>query len=334
MGKISQSFRLKVLDQCLRNKSRDYTIEDLIEECKRKFIERKGTVEGVSKKTIYNDLNFIRERYDIELKKEKDGKYIYYSYEDSNFSIDNEPLTEDEARLIKTAIQTILSFSGLPQFDHLESLARRLDSQFNFVEDHKNIIGFENNLSLTGLNFLKDIFNSINDKQVLKISYQSFKSQEPREIIFHPYYMKQYNSRWFVFGLNPEFDKMITNLAIDRIKEIKKHRKMEFLENDEDFQNDYFYDFIGVTDVKEEIIELRLSVEKSRWKYMDSKPFHHSYKVINHNNDKVEVSFSLKPNKELISKILEYGKDVEVISPASIRNQIKDIVAELNSKYM
>ena len=57
MGKISQSFRLKVLDQCLRNKSRDCTIEDLIEECKRKFIERKGTVEGVSKKTIYNDLN-------------------------------------------------------------------------------------------------------------------------------------------------------------------------------------------------------------------------------------------------------------------------------------
>ena len=178
MGSISQSFRLQILDQCLRNPSRRYTISDLIEICKKRFIVRKGSEFGVSRKTIYNDLNHIQERYNIELLKTREGKYVFYSYPDKNFSIDNEPLTQEEAKLLKTAIQTILSFSGLPQFDLLESLSRRLDKTFDLDEDHKNIVGFENNLSLIVLNFLKDVFNAVKEKQVLEIMYQSFNSKK------------------------------------------------------------------------------------------------------------------------------------------------------------
>jgi len=324
MGSISQSFRLQILDQCLRNPSRRYTIGDLIEECKKRFIERKGTEFGVSRKTIYNDLDHIQERYDIELQKTKDGKFVYYSYFDKNFSIDNEPLNEEEAKLLKTAIQTILNFSGLPQFDLLESLSRRLDKTFDLNEDHRNIVGFENNLSLLGLNYLKDVFIAIKEKQVLEILYQSFNSKEAKKIEFHPYFMKQYNSRWFVIGLNPIFSNIgPTNLAFDRIKSIKFFSNKKYIDTDEDYLNDYFYDFVGVTntsDAKEEVI---LKVNIDRWKYMDTKPIHHSYKLISTHEDHAIVSYNLKINQEFISKILEYGKDVIVKGPDHLKNQIK-----------
>ena len=77
MGSISQSFRLQILDQCLRNPSRRYTISDLIEICKKRFIERKGSEFGVSRKTIYNDLNHIQERYNIDRLKTREGKFVF-----------------------------------------------------------------------------------------------------------------------------------------------------------------------------------------------------------------------------------------------------------------
>lgn len=334
MGSISQSFRLKILDQCLRNTSRRYSIGDLIEECKKRFIERKGTEFGVSRKTIYNDLKHIEERYDIEFEKTKDGKYVYWSYSDKNFSIDNEPLNQQEAKLLKTAIQTILSFSGLPQFDLLESLSRRLDKTFDLNEDQRNIVGFENNLSLSGINFLKDVFNAIKEKQVLQIMYQSFNSKEAKEIEFHPYFMKQYNSRWFVLGLNPAFSNTgPTNLAFDRIKSIKVFNSKQYNETNEDYLNDYFYDFVGVTNTTNEIEKVILRVNKERWKYMDTKPIHHSYKMISINDDHVLVSYKLKINQEFKSKILEYGKDVIVKEPAHLKNEIKHTLKSAFKQY-
>ena len=36
------------------------------------------------------------------------------------------------------------------------------------------------------------------------------------DFIIHPYYLKQFNNRWFLFGLNDQY-KTISNLALDRI---------------------------------------------------------------------------------------------------------------------
>jgi predicted DNA-binding transcriptional regulator YafY len=334
MGTISQSFRLKILDQCLRNPIRRYRIVDLIEECKKRFIERKGTEFGVSRKTIYNDLEHIQERYDVEIDKTKDGKFVYWSYSDKNFSIDNEPLNKQEAILLKTAIQTILSFSGLPQFDLLEPLSRRLDKTFDLNQDHRNIVGFENNLSLIGITFLKDVFNAIKEKQVLEIMYQSFNSKEAKKIEFHPYFMKQYNSRWFVLGLNPDFSQIgPTNLAFDRIKSITTINSKAYIESNEDYLNDYFYDFVGVTNSNDEIENVILRVNKGRWKYMDTKPIHHSYKVISKSEDYVVVNYKVKINQEFKSKVLEYGKDLKVIKPDHLRKEIKDILNSALRQY-
>ena len=90
----------------------------------------------------------------------------------------------------------------------------RIESAFKLKTTTNPIVSFEQNPFLKGLNFFTDLFNAIHYKKALDVSYQSFKQQKPNNISLHPYYLKQYNNRWFLFGYN-ESTNSISNLALD-----------------------------------------------------------------------------------------------------------------------
>ena len=46
-----------------------------------------------------------------------------------------------------------------------------------------------------------------------------------------------------------------------------------------------------------------------------------------------EVRLTIEPNRELRGRILLYGENLEVISPHSLRNQIKDTLKRLIGHY-
>jgi predicted DNA-binding transcriptional regulator YafY len=83
---------------------------------------------------------------------------------------------------------------------------------------------FENNQDMKGIEHIGTLYDAIIYKKVLKITYlQSFKDKVKLEI--HPYYLKQYNNRWFLFGYNPDRNKYDWNLPLDRIIEIAEIQK-------------------------------------------------------------------------------------------------------------
>src|SRR5690606_29450847 len=106
---------------------------------------------------------------------------------------------------------------GLPNMEWLNELATKLDNSIFHTES--SIISYDHNPYLHGLEFLQELYQYILNKTVLQISYQSYKAEKPIDIIIHPYHLKQYNSRWFLFGWNEE-RKSIQNLALDRVKTI------------------------------------------------------------------------------------------------------------------
>ena len=53
-----------------------------------------------------------------------------------------------------------------------------------------------------------------------------------------------------------------TNLAFDRIKSIKVLNSKQYIETNEDYLNDYFYDFVGVINSTNEIENIVLRVNK------------------------------------------------------------------------
>lgn len=165
------------------------------------------------------------------------------------------------------------------------------------------------------------MFNAILYKKVLSIEYQSFKDDEPNIFITHPYYLKQYNNRWFLFGKNPHFD-ALTTFSLDRIITISEAQDIYIKNTKYDF-TEYFDDIVGITipiNATIELIKLQFSPKQSP--YVITKPLHPSQ--INKPIDKDGVTITIKviPNYELKSLLLSYGKELKIISPTWLKDEI------------
>lgn len=325
--------RYQTLDRCFGNPGRRYYLNDLLEECNKSLLKLDPDTSGIAKRQLYDDINFMEssQGWSIPLERIKDGRKKYFRYEDQNFSINNQPINELEAEQLKSAMQIMQRFKGLPQFNWINEILPKIDQAFNFTEDSSGIMSFDNNEYLKGLEFIDPIFNAILYKKGVKIQYQSFKNPEPISINFSPYHLKEYNNRWFVYGKNLEYDNLI-NLALDRLISIDDSSE-SYETNDIDF-DDYFEDVLGVSmDLEQNPEKIVLRIDIVQWPYIETKPIHGSQKVITREENYIDISLELILNYELEAQILQFGEKVEVMTPVELRRKIADRIKKSTNKY-
>lgn len=313
--------RYQTLDRCFRNTGRRYFIEDLIEACNDAIYEHAGISDGVKKRQVQDDIAFMESEagWSILLDRIRDGRRVYYRYEDNRYSINNQPLSETEVNQLKETIYMLNRFKGMPQFSWMEEILARFESTFKLRGTTTNIVGFEQNPYLKGLNLFSDIFNAIVNKQTLRISYQKF-GKESKEYIFHPYFLKQYNNRWFLFGLCDHLKekKSVTNLALDRIEQIA-YTNIPYIENNNIEFNEYFEDVIGVTVYEKEVERIILEVDNILFPYVETKPLHGSQKIKERNQATVTIELNLIINYELENLLLGYIDKIKIVTPDHLR---------------
>ena len=329
--------RLKVYDSCLR--SNDGCSKELImgklREKARAEIDRSGKAVNlnnieVNDRQFYNDLKTIEETWQINISREKVGRVTIYKYKQPGFSIFTVPIEEDYLARLKNTLFLLQQFKGLPDLDFLNPLFEKRGDDQNGASDQQVIVEFDGNPDLIGLHHFPLLLDAIQHKKVVKINYnRSF--QHLKEINFCPYFLKQHNSRWFLFGTDVKHEKSISNLALDRIKSIEQVENIAFLESAVNFDKEYFEDIIGITIPKNrEILNVKLRFKPERLFFVKTKPLHNSQKLIG--SDRV-VRFEVMHNKELESLILYFGDDVEVLEPESLRKAIKARIEKMHKQY-
>lgn len=327
------TIRYKALDRCFRNPGKKYFIEDLMEACNEALLEVAPDSSGVQKRQIYDDIKFMKDSKGFEAPIESfhEGKRKYYRYSDLSFSIDNQPLNELEAQQLRETLMTLSRFRGLPQFEWVEEMKVRLEQTLH-LKPQNEIISFEENPYLSGREFIGDLYNAIVNKQPLKITYHSFKKDDRQIIEIHPYFLKQYNNRWFLLGFNEKFGN-IQNLALDRIQSIATS-SIPYRENEKfDFQ-EYFSDVIGVTiPENEKPIKITLKIMAALWPYVKTKPIHESQKRKEENESFAIIEVEIIPTFEFFSKILSLGAGVEVVKPDFVRRKIISEIDRMKENY-
>ncbi len=318
--------RYQTLDKCFRNPGRRYYFDDLLKEVNDALLDYDPASEGIKRRQLFDDISFMESEkgWSAPILRLLDGKKKYYLYEDMSFSINNSPLNEMEAEQIKSALMVLSRFRGMPQFEWVGEMIPKLEQSFGFKGVDREIIGFETNPYVKGLEHLGTLFNAILYKQALEIEYQSFKSDEPVKHIFHPYYLKQYSSRWYLLGQIEKFD-VLSNRALDRIISIKE-AGVPFIENKRYDFSEYFEDVIGITvpkDGKPEIIELEFTPAKAP--YILTKPLHGSQKIKRDDENGLHITIEVIPTYELNSQLLSFGKEVKVISPKWLRDELREM---------
>lgn len=326
--------RYQVLDRCFRNPGKQYSIEELLNECNDALGEFDPKTNGIQKRQLYDDIRFMQSEqgWSIPLDKTKVGRTVYYRYEDLTFSINSQPLNQMEAEQLKSAMLVLGRFKGMPQFEWIEELLPKLDQTFSLSDHADKVMSFDTNEYLKGIEHLSELFNAIIYKKVLNIKYHSFKSEHPNTIIFHPYHLKQFNKRWFLFGKSQHFENL-TNLALDRIVSIE-NTNVVYVENTTIDFEDYFEDVIGVTIPEDnDLIKIELLSDLRLAPYIKTKPIHGSQKTIFENDQGFMFSIEVVPNRELESVILGFGERLKVISPHVFKERIHQRIKESLNNY-
>ena len=299
--------RYRVLDKCFKYKYRQYTFQDLSEEIDAAYENLYGSsYTSVSERTLRADIRFMKRTLGapIVTKQSEDGKY-YYTYADPKFSIFKTELSERDLD--------------------------KLESRFDLKASRQTLVSFEQNAELKGLERLSPLIDATMNRQTLDIIYHSYRGHEKTYAI-SPYYMKQYNGRWFLFGLDNAMQRLM-NMALDRIVGFKPSAEPFVPNTDIDFDT-YFDDIIGVTvpdaDVKKETITLRFT--DNRYPYVVSKPIHPSQQIVD--PESRTLSISVRPNRELFTQLFSFIPDVEVIAPEWLRKDIAERLKTALDKHI
>lgn len=327
--------RYLALDKCLNNLGRKYFITDLVEACNNAIRDFTGKNDGVKKRQVYDDIKFMESErgWSANIEKIKDGKQVYYRYCDTHYSINQSPLSQTELTQIKEVIFTLSRFSGLPQFEWVSEISERLQALGNNrLKGSTRITEFEQNQYLIGLEHISTLFNAISNERAVKIRYAPFNGKKNLCNFFHPYHLKQYNLRWFVFGLTAT-ENRLTNFALDRIQTIDESQIPYIVNNHIDF-NEYFDDIIGVSLPENGQVEtVIISVDAKLLPYLETKPLHGSQKTLKNAEHKGLLTFRLIINYELISKLLSFGDSIKVIEPKRLAETIEQTAQRVAKNY-
>ena len=320
--------RYKVLDSCFRNTGRNYSFEDLMDSCNNALAEIDPKSGGISVRTLRDDIAFIESDagWSADIERVKAGKKSYYRYRDPNFSINNQPLNQTELTQINSALEIISRFNGMPQFAWVNEIVTKINNGFEMQDNTSSIISFDSNQYLKGIEHLGELFNAIYSSKAIKMVYRPFKSDHDIDLVLHPYYLKQYNNRWFLFGLNDKY-KSISNMALDRIVSFETIT-LKYIKNKSINFNEYFEDIIGVTmPDKGKLAKIELLFTNEEAPYVLTKPIHGSQKKKKHDENGLTLTIEVIPNIEFEKLILSFGDKVKVVSP----NKISDL---FKSKYI
>ena len=111
--------RYQVLDRCFRNTGRKFFWQDLLDEINKALIEYNGPESKIKRRQLFDDIKFMEsdQGFSIPLKRYKDGRKVYYRYADTDFSISNQPLNEDEKSQIDAAVAVLSRFLVRPSLN-------------------------------------------------------------------------------------------------------------------------------------------------------------------------------------------------------------------------
>lgn len=325
--------RLRTIDTCLCRRQRLWTIEDLRQACEDALAEYEG-IDSVSLRTVQRDIELMRSdklgyNAPIVVKQRK-----YYMYEDPGYSITQMPLNAHDLAELGSAIDIIRQYNGFKSLAGSEDILTRLQDRIQQQENHRQVIFIETNPQLKGLHFLDRLYGHIVRKEAIRIRYQSFKSRKPGTFHLSPYYLKEFNNRWFLIAYNPH-KQDIQTVALDRLTEVEKDEEMTYVENTFFDPETYFGEMVGITrDVDTRPVTVTIRIDADQAPYVLTKPLHASQQPVRREEDgSVVLSLQVIHNMELERLLLGFGEHLEVIAPRELRQRMAQKVLVAATKY-
>ena len=270
------------------------------------YLERNDI--AVTLRTLQRDMADIRSNFDVEViyDSKKNGYYI-----DETCSMDMDKL---------------LYFLGL---------AESSDVILSNIKDRQKLLKYLSispNPHAKGLENIGVLLQAVQQCMVISIDHLSYQTEEQKQYTVEPYLLKEFEGMWYLFAYCEDMG-VFRTFGLDRIRQIRItdkvfQRREELEQKAKKYDNVYGLVYEPANNPNAPIEEVRLKVSAVMLPYIQSLPIHSSQSI---NGDIITLHLIINP--ELENKIMSYGEYIEVLSPLSLRNKIKERIIQLLSKY-
>lgn len=261
---------------------------------------------GFNERTFYRLKETLARDFGIE---------IVFDYNNNGYFFDEEKSTNPELFL---SLLEVLVTAELFSTDFKEK-----NNALSYVE-------FENKSATETLPNFKTVLNAIQQQLPITFKHHSFYHLKEEIYTLKPYFLKQYQNRWYVIG---ETEKGYRTFGIDRIENITIGSK-KFKSKTEEAK-DKFSHVIGLNYVDHKMEIIKLAFHISQKPYLNSLPLHSSQKEVNsENEDNFEIELRIHPNFEFRQQILKYGSLVKVLEPKWLAEEIREKLQQALRNYL
>jgi predicted DNA-binding transcriptional regulator YafY len=292
----------------------------------------------VSERQIREDLMNMKkafpEGYGADIRNRRPRDYYYF---DRNFSIDNLTLTADEVDALEFAGKLLEQFRGMEPFDQIPGAMQKI---FNHVRirremdehQHGEYIIFEKVSAIKGLEFIEPLARAIRTKVVVTLIYRAYNRPRAYPQTIHPYLLKEYRNRWYIFGYN-DYHEDLSLYSLDRVEKLEYDYAKDYKPCERP-PKEYFENVIGVTRFAgTEPLQIRLKFTAHQAPYVLGQPLHASQQVVEQNDEYTIITLNVHESPELDIILLGWNKEVEVLEPEGYREKIRGLVEGAARNY-
>lgn len=278
--------------------------------------------------TVERDLRILRKWATIRRKKG------YLAIEESRFL--PVTLTAREMLALSLAGQLGSERIGMPYADALGGALNKVNAHLprqlaSSVKKMKERVSIGIDLIRTcNTDFLNQIGRAIDNHNSLTIKYFVLKRNELTSRKINPYGLTFRFGAWYLIGWC-HLRQDVRTFGVDRIKEIKVIDDHFAYPDDFDLSNYLSHGWSLQADGEPENIKLRFSKEITPW--ISGCRFHPNQRISAQPDGSSIFEVTVAGIEEIKHWILSYGRNVEVISPETLRQSIAGICLEMAEIY-
>ena len=169
------------------------------------------------------------------------------------------------------------------------------------------------------------IIEAMKRHRLISFQYKKYSDSESKERLITPCCIKLFRQRWYVIDYNTQTSSVLYKpFAFDRISNLQITDKPFELPADfnaGDIFRNSFGIFVGDAEKPQPIVIRAFGDQR---KYIRDLPLHHSQEVLAEGDDYTDYRYFILPSFDFKAELLSKGNRIEVISPQSLREEIKE----------
>lgn len=338
-------WRIRAIDELFSSQpGKTYTSVEIIQ-----FVLSKNPAWEYNRFKLARDLKFLTEEKKIKIIEEKCssesgiGRSVTkFGYPNNGKSLFEDNFSREDRALIIDIMET-LHLKGINTLPFFMKFSRKYQDEI--PKDYKPIISFTKNPieDKTG-NIFANLLDKIRQKEV--ISFKMHSRTYPYEMDnyqVHPWYLREYNRRWYLFGWDVKENK-IKRYSLDKIHGPIRTLKKTYISPTQSIE-EILNTIVGVSLTETAPIEIIFWVSDVSADYVARKTIHKTQEeikvaedspymeMIGHREHGKFFKMTCENNYELRREMLSFNSELIVLSPETFRQEIKENIERMLKNY-